>query len=151
MVTDSVGVELTQHNLYFSEVLLVLLISNQIWELVITTSTIPAISAAVDKEWNVSSIPIRTLKLPLPRSLMILKQLILLSISEIDHLCLIPTTTEFKLASFIFWTIAMDFMLSPSVTLQPSFHTARAWLDMELRLNDVTILVKTIQLLMPTA
>lgn len=76
METDSVDLEFSHS---FSKALLALLKSSQILELLITTSTIPIISAAVNKECNVSSFPISTLNLPLLKSLMISKQLNLLS------------------------------------------------------------------------
>lgn len=73
------GLEVSQGNQYFSEALLMLLISSQIWELLITTSTIPIISAAEDKECSVSSFPVSTLKPPFPRSPTTSRQLNLLS------------------------------------------------------------------------
>lgn len=59
----------------FSKALLVLLISSQVWELPITTSTVPVISVAVE---TCVPFPSGHWKNPLPRSLVTFKQLNLL-------------------------------------------------------------------------
>ena len=90
--TDSLGLVLNQSNLCFSKSSFGAPVSSpKVWLLI--TSAISIISAAVDKELNVFSFPISTLKLPLPRSL-ISKQLYFLSISKIHHLCFILTTGD---------------------------------------------------------
>lgn len=96
METDSVVLEVSH---CFSKAPLVLLISSQIWELPSTTSTIPVISAAVEMCFPFPSVHCNYPRQGHGWSLNSL--IYFLRISEVDHLCWIPTTTDWVQAVII--------------------------------------------------